>query len=92
MRAKTLEELRKTLLYQNTVDVWMTLCTEKGWEWRDADAYQQFIDFLRAQGVSLATLKVKHSVNQFAGKPVQTYSIRLDDTLMPKVKEFKQES
>ena len=89
MRAKNLVELRKNLLYQNTVDIWMALCREKGLEWRDANAYHQFLEFMKSKGASLTTLKVKHAVMQFSGEPVPTYSVRLDDDLLHKIREFK---
>tara|TARA_B100000949_G_C14235779_1_gene431078 strand:+ start:932 stop:1210 length:279 start_codon:yes stop_codon:yes gene_type:complete len=89
MRAQNLDELRKTLLYQNTVDIWMTLCTEKNWEWRDADNYQRFLEFIKNEGVSLAPLKVKHAVMQFSGNPVSSYSVRLDDNTLSKIRNFE---
>jgi len=42
----TLEELRKKVLYQNSIEVWIGLSKEKNIDWVDTDNYQKFIGFL----------------------------------------------
>lgn len=48
-----LEELRNKALFQNSVDVWITLCKEQGKEWDDVDNYMRFIDYLRQNNVKI---------------------------------------
>ena len=41
-----LEELRKKVLYQNSIEVWIGISKEKKINWVDTDNYQKFIAFL----------------------------------------------
>jgi hypothetical protein len=49
----SLEKLRSKAFFQNTIDVWIIFCEEKGWEWYDLHAYQRFISYLRSKEISL---------------------------------------
>lgn len=49
----TLEELRQKAFFQNTVDVWIMFCAERGRDWYDADAYRRFISHLGSKGVKM---------------------------------------
>ncbi|MCH9657615.1 hypothetical protein K0U27_02785 [archaeon] len=42
----TLEELRKKVLYQNSIEIWIGISKEKNMDWVDTDSYQKFIAFL----------------------------------------------
>ncbi|MFN4336401.1 MAG: hypothetical protein ACK4FV_02325 [Candidatus Nitrosocaldus sp.] len=48
-----LEELRKRAIFQNTVDVWIALCNEKGREWNDVEGYRAFINYLMRSNVKM---------------------------------------
>lgn len=48
-----LEDLRKKVLYQNSVDVWIGLCEEKNIDWNSIVGYKKFIDFLQNQNLSM---------------------------------------
>lgn len=48
-----LEELRKKAIFQNTVDVWIALCNEKGREWNDVKGYRAFINHLMKNNVRM---------------------------------------
>ncbi|MEO9366070.1 MULTISPECIES: hypothetical protein [Candidatus Nitrosocaldus] len=48
-----LEELRRKAIFQNTVDVWIALCTEKGKEWKDVEGYRAFINHLIKNNVRM---------------------------------------
>lgn len=41
-----LEELRKKVLYQNSIEIWIGISKEKSIDWVDTDNYQKFISFL----------------------------------------------
>jgi hypothetical protein len=49
----TLEELRKKALFQNTIDVWIMFCEERGDDWWDVNGYRAFIDHLHKSGVRM---------------------------------------
>ncbi len=73
----TLEDLRKQVLYQNTLEIWIKTCAEKNIEWTDIENYKKFIDFLQTQNLNMKkfplcvnesdqTLKVNQEKNKFA--------------------------
>ena len=47
----TLEDLRKKVLYQNTLDVWISICEEKKINWSEIEGYKKFIEFLQKQKI-----------------------------------------
>jgi len=47
----TLEELRSKAFFQNSIDVWIMFCAEKGWDWYDVDMYRKFISYLLSKGI-----------------------------------------
>ena len=49
----TLEQLREKALFQNTIDVWIMLCEEKGWNWYDTEAYRKFVVHLNSKGIKM---------------------------------------
>jgi hypothetical protein len=49
----SLEKLRSKAFFQNTIDVWISFCEERDWEWYDLDAYRHFISYLRSKDISL---------------------------------------
>ena len=49
----TLEQLREKALFQNTIDVWIILCEEKGWNWYNTKDYRNFIAHLNSKGIKM---------------------------------------
>src|SRR6188768_1379101 len=49
----SLEKLRSKAFFQNTIDVWISFCEERDWDWYDLDAYRHFISYLRAKDIGL---------------------------------------
>ena len=49
----TLEDLRKKVLYQNSLDVWIGVCEEKNLLWGETESYKKFIDFLQHQNLNM---------------------------------------
>lgn len=88
MVAGTLDELRAKLIFQNSMDVWIILCREKNWDRRDYLRYTQFIKYLREQRVQLNKAPQGHPIKDSEGKPVETYVIRLDNTMIQKIRSF----
>ena len=48
-----LEDLRKKVIYQNTLDVWIGACQEKNLKWNDLENYKKFIDYLSGQNLNM---------------------------------------
>ena len=46
MSGLALDEIRKKVIYQNTVDIWIAVCREQGIEWTDTEKYKKFIQYL----------------------------------------------
>ena len=63
----TLEELRQKAFFQNTIDVWIMYCEERGWDWYSIDAYRRFISHLNSKGIKMQkfSLCIKESGGMF---------------------------
>ncbi len=49
----TLEELRQKAFFQNTIDIWIMYCEERGWDWYSTGAYRRFISHLNSSGIKM---------------------------------------
>jgi hypothetical protein len=49
----TLDQLRQKALFQNTIDVWISYCEERGWDWYDVEKYRRFVNHLNGNGVKM---------------------------------------
>jgi hypothetical protein len=54
----TLDKLRQKVIYQNTIDVWIKLCEEKNMDWKVAENYKKFIDFLLNNNINMKKFPV----------------------------------
>lgn len=54
----SLDELRKKLLYNDLLDVWLSFCDERGFAWNDKLAFNRFISHLQSHGVTIRELGV----------------------------------
>tara|TARA_B100000745_G_C20037108_1_gene353270 strand:+ start:377 stop:649 length:273 start_codon:yes stop_codon:yes gene_type:complete len=88
MRNKTLDQLRQSLLYHNTIDVWLTLSTEKQWNWRNVQNYEKFLNYIKNNQIELKKLNMKHLINKIDNKVVESFSIRLDYDVINKLRNF----
>ena len=43
MSVLALDEIRKKVIYQNTVDIWIAACQEQDTDWNDTEKYKKFI-------------------------------------------------
>jgi hypothetical protein len=59
--------LRSKALFQNTIDVWIILCEEKGIDWYDIGAYRSFVRYLTLKGYRMQKfpLCIKESAGVF---------------------------
>jgi hypothetical protein len=49
----TLEKLRDKAFYQNTIDVWIAFCEEKGIDWYNIEGYRNFTSYLNTNGLKM---------------------------------------
>ncbi|MEE8383328.1 MAG: hypothetical protein V3R39_00045 [Nitrosopumilus sp.] len=49
----TLDDLRKKVIYQNTLDVWIGACNEKNINWNETESYKKFIHYLLNQNINM---------------------------------------
>lgn len=54
----TLEDLRKKVLFHNSIDVWIEYCGERSMPWKDAREYGRFIKYLQGRGLGLKTFNL----------------------------------
>ena len=88
MRNKTLDQIRQSLIYHNTIDVWLTLSTEKQWNWRNVQNYEKFLNYIKNNQIELKKLNMKHLINKIDGKVVESFSIRIDYDIINKLRKF----
>ena len=51
----SLESLRRKVIFQNSIDVWMAVAADKGIEWNSTDNYKKFIAYLLENNLHLKT-------------------------------------
>lgn len=49
----TLDQLREKAFFQNTIDIWISFCEERGWDWYDIENYKRFINHLSSKGIKM---------------------------------------
>jgi hypothetical protein len=76
-------------LYNNTLEIWMALCTERGMEWRSIDAYSKFLDHLGKVGVKLDLSVVCPPIKGFSEKPPKAFNVKLDNETIRKIRTFE---
>jgi hypothetical protein len=87
-RPQNIEELRQSLLYNNTLEVWTALCAERKKEWKNLDAYQNFLEHLKNVGIRLDVSVVCPPIKGFSEKPPKAYNIKLDNENIKKIRTF----
>lgn len=53
-----LEELRKKVLYQNSIEVWIGASKEKNIDWYDTDNYKKFIAYLLKNNLNMKKIPI----------------------------------
>ncbi len=53
VKKMSLEQLRKKVIYQNTVDIWIAACDEKNIDWSKTEDYKKFIIFLNKNNLKM---------------------------------------
>ena len=60
-----LDDIRKKVVYQNTVDIWIAMCQEQGADWNSTEAYKKFNAYLLK--TSLAMKKFPLCIKESGG-------------------------
>lgn len=84
----TLDELRAKLLFHNSMDIWITLCREKGWNRRDYGKYKKFVTHLRDKGVIISKAAQGHPIKDLSREGIETFTVKLDATTIEKIRLF----
>lgn len=94
-----LEELRKKLLFNTSLDVWIALCEDNSIDWFDPIAYEKFIDFLREKEIALLQVSVMDETDrksefmqqgfEILERNPSKFNLRLDDIAMKAILEYK---
>ncbi len=53
-----LEELRKKVLYQNSIEIWIGASKEKNIDWYDTENYKKFIAFLLQNNLNMKQMPI----------------------------------
>ncbi len=54
----TLEELRKKVIYQNSIEIWIGASKEKNIDWYDTENYKKFIAFLLQNNLNMKQMSI----------------------------------
>ncbi len=57
-RKMALEELRKKVLYQNSIEIWIGASQEKNIDWFETENYQKFIAFLLKNDLKMKQMSI----------------------------------
>ena len=49
----SLEDLRKQVLYNNSIEIWVKACQEKNIDWYNTENYKKFIAFLKENELNM---------------------------------------
>ena len=85
-----MDDLKGRLLFHNTMDVWMTLCRENGWDWREFSHYREFLEYLRSHEIEMRKASGGHpiKIDDPSGKELETYTVRLDSSFVILARRF----
>ena len=93
-----LEELRKKLLFNTTLDVWIAFCEDYSRDWFDPVGYEKFIEFLQERKLSLLPVSVMDEAGRKSefmqqgldtlGRSPSKFNMRLDEGTMKIILEY----
>lgn len=75
-------------MFNNTLDVWVALASERSAEWRNLGEYNRFLEHLSKAGIKLDASVVCPPIKGFSDKPPKAFNIRLDDATLQKIRMF----
>jgi len=99
----SLDEIRKKVIFHNSIDVWIAACTEKNVAWNNPEIYKEFISYLLNNNLNLKTFSLcaheagatEQEKTKFADLLAEskdpnaaTYTIKLNDASMNIIRKF----
>jgi hypothetical protein len=100
----SLDEIRKKVIFHNSVDVWIATCMEKNIDWTNTDAYKKFIAYLLANNLNLKAFNLcAHEAGATEDEKVKftetlaetkedpnslTYTVKLNDVALNIIRNF----
>lgn len=99
----SLDEIRKKVLFHNSIDVWIAACAEKNTDWSNTENYKKFISYLLKNNLNLkafslcaheagATEQEKitfaDSLSESKDPNAATYTIKLNDATLNIIRKF----
>lgn len=100
----SLDDLRKKVIFHNSVDVWIAVCGEKNVDWKNPEDYKKFIAYLLHNNLNLkafnlcaheagATEEEKTKFTETLAETKDdpnslTYTIKLTDSTMDIIRNY----
>jgi hypothetical protein len=99
----SLDEIRKKVIFHNSIDVWIATCTEKNIGWSDTENYKKFISYLLKNNLNLKTFslcaheagateqektKFADTLSESKDPNAATYTIKLNDATLDVIRKF----
>jgi len=99
----SLDEIRKKVIFHNSIDVWIAACSEKNAVWSNPEGYKKFISYLLKNNLNLKAFSLcaheagatEQEKTKFADLLAEskdpnaaTYTIKLNDSSMDVIRKF----
>ena len=99
----SLEELRKKVIFHNSIDVWITACNEHNVDWSSTENYQKFISYLLENNLNLKSFalcaheageteqqktKFAESLSEIKDPNAAIYTIKLNDAALEVINKY----
>ena len=100
----SLEELRKKVIFHNSVDIWIAICQEKNVNWTNPEDYKKFIAYLLKNNLNLKAFnlcsheagateeektKFAETLSETNDDPNSlTYTIKLSDSALEIIRKY----
>lgn len=99
----SLDEIRKKVIFHNSIDVWIAACAEKNIDWSNTENYKKFISYLLKNNLNLKVFslcaheagateqektKFADSLSESKDPNAATYTIKLNDATLDVIRKF----
>ena len=99
----SLEELRKKVIFHNSIDVWIAACNAKGVNWSSIVDYKKFISYLLQKNLNLKAFtlcaheageteqektKFAEALSEIKDPNASVYTIKLNDAALDIIKKY----
>ncbi len=99
----SLDEIRKKVIFHNSIDVWIAACSEKSAIWSNTEGYKKFISYLLKNNLNLKAFslcaheagateqektKFTDMLSESKDPNAATYTIKLNDSSLDIIRKF----